>query len=103
MLAKIIEKAFKHTWWMVLFVLCCFAFYEQSQKKRDLDYSKLHDTLVHLQNEKKSALALQEDLFLQINSQSDPAWVELTLMKVLGLTPEGSLKIYFTPKDKHGL
>jgi hypothetical protein len=32
---------------------------------------------------------------LQINSQSDLAWIELTLMKGLGVAPEDSQKVYF--------
>lgn len=34
---------------------------------------------------------------LEINSQSDPAWVELMLMKNLGLVPEGQIKVFFDP------
>ena len=48
---------------------------------------------------KEFLLEEKEDLKLQINSQKDPAWIELTLMKGLGLVPEGQLKVYFT-KDE---
>lgn len=75
-------------------------FYEQGLKKRDLDYDKLHLQLVDLQQQKKEALSLREDLILQVNSQSDPAWVELVLMKGLGLIPEGQTKVFFTNKEQ---
>ena len=37
----------------------------------------------------------QRDLKLQVASQSDPAWIELALIKGLGLVPEGYTKIYY--------
>lgn len=52
-----------------------------------------------MQNEKQKALQKQQDLKWQINSQSDLAWIELTLMKGLGLVPEGKKKVFFYPSD----
>jgi len=40
-------------------------------------------------------LADREELRAQIQSQSDPAWVEMILMRELGVVPEGWLKIHF--------
>lgn len=51
--------------------------------------------LMELKRDKIEANQLNEKLLKQINSQSDPAWVELTLIKVLGLIPENHRKIYF--------
>ena len=33
----------------------------------------------------------------QIMSQSDPNWIALTLIRVLGVVPEGQQKVYFKP------
>jgi hypothetical protein len=41
------------------------------------------------------AVAEQEDLELKIASQSDPAWIEMVLMRELGVVPEGWLKVHF--------
>jgi len=90
------EKLFLHSWWVILFVLLCYMFYEQGQKKRSEDYISLSNQLKELNHEKEKAVALQKKLLLQINSQSDPAWIELSLMKGLGLVPEGKEKVYFT-------
>lgn len=38
-----------------------------------------------------------EDLALQIRSQQDPAWVEMVLLRELGVVPEGWLKVHFAP------
>lgn len=69
--------------------------YEQGLRTRNVDFNKLHVQLENLRLEKKELLAKQEELLLQINSQSDQTWVELTLMKGLGLVPEGATKFYF--------
>jgi hypothetical protein len=96
---KFVENCLMKSWWVVLFILTCYMFYEQGLKKRDQDFDKLHLQLVDLQKQKKEALSLREDLILQVNSQSDPAWVELVLMKGLGLIPEGQTKVFFTNKE----
>lgn len=58
-------------------------------------YQELSIRYHNLGELKKKASAEQEELMQQINSQSDPLWVQLILMKVLGLVPEGQKKIHF--------
>jgi hypothetical protein len=83
------------SWWVIAFMLLCLVLYEQSLKNRESQRLQLKQQWKQLQIDKKSELAKQKDLKLQINSQSDPAWVELILMKGLGLVPENTTKIYF--------
>ena len=90
-----LDAVWMRNWWVVAFLLCCYVFYERGMLQRDADYSKLLRQYKELQIEEKKALARRQDLLLQINSQSDPAWVELTLMKGLGLVPEGQTKVMF--------
>lgn len=90
--------------WVVLFVLICFALYEQALKTKQEDFDQLNLQLTKLQDEKKQALLKQKDLEMHLNSQSDLAWIELTLMRELGVVPEGYQKVYFDPevaKDKN--
>jgi hypothetical protein len=91
-----IEKLFIRSWWVILFMLSCYLSYEHGLQKKDSDFAKLQLQYSELQKKKKMLLAQQEDLDRQINSQSDPAWVELVLMKGLGLVPEGQTKVLFT-------
>lgn len=93
---KFIEKTLFQTWWVILFILFCYGAYEHTLEKYRHEYSFLYSRLEELQFEKKEALKVQENLQLQINSQSDPQWIELTLMKGLGVVPEGYKKIYFS-------
>jgi hypothetical protein len=67
-------------------------------KKRET-YAQLRDRMRLLEIEKQLALQEREDLLLQIASQSDPAWIELVLMKGLGLVPKGYKKVYFKRED----
>jgi hypothetical protein len=48
-----------------------------------------------MQKEKCAALQNRELLQLQIVSQSDPSWIEMILMRDLGVVPEGWLKVHF--------
>lgn len=86
---------FIQSWWVIAFILICAIIYEHGLKKRDTLYQQLTEQWLSLQKEKQEALHHQQNLQLQINSQSDLAWVELTLMKGLGLVPEGQQKVYF--------
>lgn len=103
-----IEGAIIRSWWVILFMLGCYLSYEQGLQKKDLDFNKLHTRYIDLQRKKTMLMVQQENLNRQINSQSDPAWVELVLMKGLGLTPEGQTKVLFTnqmdliERYKHG-
>lgn len=94
-----IITACSNCWWIVLFAILCFMLFEQGIKNREHDYLKLSQRLAELHQDKEKALTLRENLLLQINSQSDPAWVELILMKELGLVPENHLKVFFTRRE----
>ena len=82
-------------WWVAVFVCLSGLIYTHAVKKKNGVIADLDEHLNALSIEKELLLQEKEDLLLQINSQSDPAWIQLTLMKGLGLVPEGQLKIYF--------
>lgn len=62
-------------------------------KKRAL--SELSFRLEEMNKEKHLALQKKDELCLRIASQDDPAWIEVVLMRDLGVVPEGWLKVYF--------
>lgn len=99
-LQQILRFIFIQSWWVIAFVLICTIFYEQGLKERNMLYQQLDQKLASLQHEKQQTLREQQNLQLQINSQSDLAWIELTLMKGLGLVPEGHQKVYFFPDER---
>jgi hypothetical protein len=99
-MSSIINTVFIRSWWVVLFILFCYVCYEQGLRKRDVDFAKLHAQYIELLDEKQRALTKNEDLQMQINSHNDPEWVEMTLMKGLGLVPEGQTKVLFTDNEE---
>lgn len=100
MLKTLIDQLFIRSWWVLAFVFICAILYEQGLKQRERLYQQLTEQLLILQQEKQQALIDQDNLKRQINSQSDLAWMELCLMKGLGLVPEEQQKVYFYPPDE---
>lgn len=94
-----LEAVFLRSWWVILFTFLCLVLYEQALQKRNVNYAKLSEQKNTLQAAKEKALEIQEALLLQVNSESDPAWIELTLMQKLGLAPEGQIKVFFTKQQ----
>jgi len=92
---KDVRTSFYKNAWVVFFIVACSVVYCRAVGKKQETLSSLDHSLETLSKKKVALLEKQEDLTLQINSQSDPAWIQLTLMKVLGLVPEGQLKVYF--------
>lgn len=99
-ISKKIQNQFLKSWWLILFVVACYAFYERGLREYTNDFSKLQHQYLDLQKEKALASSQQENLTLQINSQSDPDWVELTLIKDLGVVAEGQTKVLFTDRQE---
>jgi hypothetical protein len=63
--------------------------------KKKQTFSTLKAKVQVLENQLCAAIEKREDLLLQINSQSDPAWTEMLLKKHLGMVPYGQTKVYF--------
>lgn len=55
----------------------------------------LHQRLASMRELKLQELEKRQQLELCIASQNDPAWIEMVLMRDLGVVPEGFLKVHF--------
>lgn len=99
MLTKCSERIFQWRWFLLsLSIIGIFT--ERSLKSVRDDYQLLEEQLKSLKIQKELSIQKQELLKRNINSQSDPTWIELVLKRELGLTPEGQNKILFVPNDK---
>ena len=65
-------------------------------KKKKQIFAEYSFRLGEMDKEKILAAAEKEENHLRISSQSDPAWIEMILMRDLGVVPEGYLKVHFT-------
>jgi hypothetical protein len=83
------------TGWMVAFVAICGAVYLHAIRQKDRSYQALSKQLKDLEAQKIAISEEHQELVLQIQSESDPAWVEMCLKRNLGLVPEGQVKVYF--------
>ena len=84
----------RSNWLLALFVLTAFCLYERGAHTLSCQMLKLQQTQEILERKIAGVEATKETLQREINSQSDPAWIELSLMKGLGLVPDGYTKIY---------
>ena len=85
----------RRSWWMLAFCFICCLIYIPAMQKKSSAVAKLRDTVSQLQLEKDLAQEQKQTLEMQILSQEDPAWIELTLMRQLGVVSEGQKKVYF--------
>lgn len=81
--------------WFFLLLGAGALFYMHAINEKKRTYEEMVSMLDLLEKEKSEALLLKDDLALQIQSQSDPAWVEMVLKRNLGMVREGQMKVYF--------
>ncbi len=81
--------------WSFLFCGVVVSVYAHFQNQKKEAVIELTSRLQNIEKEKDLALRERDWLRLQIDSQSDPSWVEMILMRDLGVVPEGWLKIHF--------
>ncbi len=82
-------------WWVVAFCTVACGVHLHFFKEKQSAVHLLAARLEEMEQEKWRALQIKEDLQLRIASQTDPAWIEMILMRDLGVVPEGFLKVHF--------
>lgn len=87
------------SWWVWLFLLLCALGLRMATERREALHLALEAEYLEVTGRIVIAKSRQEELQLQLQSQSDPAWIEVTLMRWLGLVPEGQTKVYFAPRE----
>ncbi len=89
----------KDFWWVLLFISFTFSgflFAASSQKKIAVEIQR---KIEFLSAQKNEALFEKELLEQKIDSKDDPAYLALTLIQVLGVTPKGQQKVIFNRVD----
>ena len=81
--------------WVAIFCLITAFGYFQSMKKKRASLIETSSRLEEMEKEKQLACQEKQQLHLRIASQADPAWIEMILMRDLGVVPEGYLKVHF--------
>ena len=86
---------FFRCWWTVLLILFCYGFYLHGMHKKKELYGELKENVDLLERQLYAAIESREDYLLQMDSQNDPAWIEMLIKKHLGMVPYGQKKVYF--------
>lgn len=97
--SPLFQELILKSWWTILFLLICVFAYDQAVQRRTREEKNLQAKLDKLLLSKEATLAKQANLKLQIMSQGDPAFIEMALMRRLGLVPEGQTKIHFIQRE----
>ena len=89
---------FRGIWWVIAICLCALLAFGHAMRNRDAAIGHLRFRLHEMEQLNLLACLEKEELGLQIASQSDPAWIELVLLREVGVVPEGFLKVHFADK-----
>jgi hypothetical protein len=94
----------RRSWWVIAFCALTTFVYFQALKEKKAAILELAFRLEEMQKEKLMAKVQKEDFQLRLASSNDPAWIEMILMRDLGVVPEGYLKVHFStePGSKVG-
>jgi hypothetical protein len=92
---KLFDVLVLDSWWVILFVAFSYLLYSQGINHKQQIHRELLGRLQHLETDRKKLIEEREDLLLQLESQNDPAWIEMVLMKGIGVVPDGQIKVFF--------
>ncbi|MDN3508265.1 MAG: hypothetical protein P0S94_05025 [Simkaniaceae bacterium] len=95
MLRAKIARMVLESWWVAIVLFVIAALYLQGVRKKEGVIERLETQLAHVESSFEQAQSKRNKLAEEIASQSDPEWVEIVLMRKLGVVPEGHTKVYF--------
>ena len=82
-------------WWTAAFCFSMLVIYGHKMKTQGSALHEANERMAEIERKTRVALKEKEDLALTLASQSDPAWIELVLLRQMGVVPEGFLKVHF--------
>ncbi len=88
-------RFFLKFWWAGLFMLLCYGFYAHGMGQRNRDLRQLEDKRLLLTGQLQEASVLKGELLLEVESQGDPAFVQMVMRKQLGMVAQGDTKVCF--------
>ena len=92
-------KILKKIIFIFTIALFCFGFYYLLEKKK-MEILVLNKKVKLLEVKMQQKLDEKKEMEAKINSQSDPEWIELVLMKKMGVVPEGKVKVQFSKEEE---
>ncbi len=93
------KSFFKEKGGIFLFLALLSFFYFHGMHNKNMVYQELVSRKSALEHERDLARLEKDELELLINSYADPTWLEMVLMKGLGMVPKGQVKVYFKKEE----
>lgn len=93
------KSFFKEGGVFFVFLTIISLFYFHGMYHKNLVYKELVLRKRSLEKQRDLASLETQELELLIKSYSDPKWLEMVLMKGLGMVPQGQLKVYFKKEE----
>jgi hypothetical protein len=97
------QEQLLHSWWVLAFLVAIYCLGLKSFDHKEKSILQLQSHVGFLLDQKRVALGKKQELEKQIASQTDPAYIEMILMKKLGVVPEGNVKICFKKSSEDAL
>jgi hypothetical protein len=83
------------SWWMGVVLFVTFGLYFQGMSRKGAIEARMLSDAGRLSTEITRVKQERRQLECELASVSDPEWIELVLMRKLGVVPEGQTKVYF--------
>ncbi len=88
------------SWWVVLVLIFISMLYLKTHEAKDKQINFLASKLESLENEKLLANNRRDKLLLEIQSLQDPDYVEMLLIKEMGVVPQDSIQVRFKNRSR---
>lgn len=88
-MGRFLEVLFFSTWWIIAIFVLSFCLFERGSSSVNHDLTQLNKHIEELKQEGAAAREIYSRLHERLASFEDPAWIELLLIKNLGLVPKG--------------
>ncbi len=95
--SRLFDVIILRSWWVILVLLCSLFFFDYAYQEQRFQEDRL---LIKQHILTQRIYELQQhnrQLSDELNSQSDPQWIELLLMRDLGMVPKGVRKFLIQP------
>lgn len=88
-------RFWSQNFWVITFCVCTMFTYFHFVKDKKAAILQLSRKLQDMVEARDRIEAHKKDLELRLASQDDPAWIEMVLMRDLGVVPDGFIKVHF--------
>lgn len=91
--SRLFDVLIVRSWWVILFLLTSLLIFDVTMRMRQEEEKRLLAKVTKIEEQLHHSRSLQHHLHAELASHDDPQWIELLLMRNLGLVPDGYTKL----------